>query len=126
MSLTDVKDRSATANKLLEEWWSSHKPGRRRYAKINTYMIIEDRVEEVREVVVHSFTMGDVEDPDLYAAQPLYEWQQSPAGQWVMEHAIEPPVWHRMADNISYGYKYRIIAKLCGPALTEYLLRYPI
>jgi hypothetical protein len=25
--------------------------------------------------------MGDVEDPELYAAQPLYEWQQTEQGQ---------------------------------------------
>ena len=41
------------------------------------YMLIGNRVEEVREVVVHEFILGDVEDPDLYAAQPLYEWEHS-------------------------------------------------
>lgn len=88
------------------------------------YKIVGDRVEEIREVIVHEFTMGDVEDPDLYAAQPLYEWTQSDCGQWVMENAYEEPVWHRMADPMHYGYKYCIRAKLMGPALTEWLLRY--
>jgi len=120
----DSPDRTDAIQQQLETWWSAKIPGRKRYAKINQYMIIEDRVEEVREVVVHSFQMGDVEDPDLYAAQPLWEWQESPAGQWVMEHAIEPPEWHRMADPMSYGYTYRIMAKLSGPALTEFLLRH--
>ena len=87
------------------------------------YMIVGDRVEETKEVVVHEFTMGDVEDPDLYAAQPLYEWQNSDLGKWVMEHAIESPCWHRMADPMSYGYKYSITAKLQGARLTEWLLR---
>lgn len=86
-------------------------------------MIINDQAEEIKEVEVHSFSMGDVEDPDLYAAQPLYEWQESEQGKWVMEHAIEPPCWYRLADPISYGYKYSIRAKLYGPALTEWLLR---
>jgi hypothetical protein len=35
------------------------------------YMQIGDRVEEVKTVVVHEFTMGDVDDPDLYAGEPL-------------------------------------------------------
>jgi hypothetical protein len=88
------------------------------------YMIINDRVEEVREVVVHEFTMGDVEDPDLYAAEPLWKWQQSEAGQWVITHAVETPSWYRIPDQLQYGYKYQIRAKLTGARLTEYLLRH--
>ena len=87
------------------------------------YMIIDDRVEEVREIVVHEFTMGDVEDPDLYAAQPLWEWQQSEEGAWIMAHAVETPSWHRIPDQLQYGYQFQIRAKLSGPRLTEYLLR---
>ena len=79
---------------------------------------------KIKEVVVHTFTMGDVEDPDLYAAQPLHEWEKSDRGQWIMAHAVDTPEWHRMADPISYGYKYEIRAKLTGPALTEWLLRH--
>ena len=88
------------------------------------YMIIDDRVEEVRTIVVHEFTMGDVEDPDLYAAQPLWEWQQSEEGKWIMEHAVETPMWHRATDEYNYGYKYHISAKLSGARLTEWLLRH--
>jgi hypothetical protein len=88
------------------------------------YMIINDRVEEVRDVVVHEFTMGDVEDPDLYAAEPLWKWQQSEAGQWVITHAVETPSWYRIPDQLQYGYKYQIRAKLTGARLTEYLLRH--
>ena len=87
------------------------------------YTVVGDRVEETKEVVVHTFTMGDVEDPDLYAAEPLYQWQQSEIGQWVMEHAIETPCWHRQADPYNHGYQYAITAKLHGARLTEWLLR---
>jgi len=88
------------------------------------YMQIGDRVEEVKTVVVHEFTMGDVDDPDLYAAQPLYEWEHSEQGQWVITHALETPSWYRIPDNLQYGYKYQIRAKLSGARLTEYLLRH--
>ena len=87
------------------------------------YMIINDRVEEVREIIVHEFTMGDVDDPDLYAAQPLWKWQDSEEGQWIMEHAVETPCWYRIPDTLQYGYKFQVRAKLMGARLTEYLLR---
>ena len=88
------------------------------------YIIIDDRVEEVREIVVHEFTIGDVEDPDLYAAHPLWEWQQSEQGAWIMAHAVETPSWYRIPDTLQYGYQFQVRAKLSGPRLTEYLLRY--
>jgi hypothetical protein len=88
------------------------------------YMIVNDRVEEVREVVVHEFTMGDVEDPDLYAAEPLWKWQQSELGAWIMKNAVETPSWHRIPDQLQYGYRFQIRAKLSGARLTEYMLRH--
>jgi hypothetical protein len=100
--------------------WLGEKPIKDTYK----YMIIRDRIEEVRELIVHEFTMGDVEDPDLYAAEPLWEWQQSEQGQWIMENAIETPSWYRIPDTLQYGYKFQVRAKLMGPQLTEYLLRH--
>ena len=88
------------------------------------YMRQGDRVEEIRTITVHEFLMGDVEDPDLYAAEPLIKWERSEQGQWIMANAVETPSWHRMADVAMMGYKYQIRAKLTGPALTEWLLRY--
>jgi hypothetical protein len=44
----------------------------------------------MRQIVFHSFRMGDVEDPEIYAAQPIYEWQQTEHGKWVMEHCADP------------------------------------
>jgi len=88
------------------------------------YTLVGDRVEQTKTVVVHSFSMGDVEDPDLYAAEPLIKWEKSEAGQWVMNNAVETPSWHRMADNQMIGYRYEIRARLRGAALTEWLLRH--
>ena len=65
-----------------------------------------------RDVVVHTIRMGDVEDPDLFVAQPIYEWQESDAGRFVMEHAVEKPYWHRTTDYASYGHRYDIVARL--------------
>jgi len=117
-------DRTSAINQsLANEYFKYHSPYTHRPLR-HKYNVIGDRVEECKEVIVHTFTVGDVDDPDLYAAQPLWEWQESEAGQWVMKNAADTPTWHRMVDTIGYNYKYQIRAKLIGPALTEWLLRH--
>ena len=74
--------------------------------------IIGDRAVRFSDVCVHEFSMGDVEDPALYAAQPLWEWQQSEAGQWVMANAMEQPYWIQSLDHNSWGYTFRVMARL--------------
>ncbi len=88
------------------------------------YNLVHDRIVEVKEVTVHIFDLGDVEDPELYAAQPIYEWQQSESGKWVMDHAVEPPIWHRHLDQAMYGYKYKITARLKAKDYTFWQLKW--
>ncbi len=88
------------------------------------YKIVGDRIEEIREVTVYHFSVGDVDDPDIYAAHPLQQWAQSEQGQWVIKNALEMPMYHHQQDFATMGYKYVIRAKFMGPALTEWLLRY--
>lgn len=88
-------------------------------------MVINDTVHEVHNVVVHKFTMGDVDDPILYAAAPLIEWQNSEAGKWVMEHALETPMWHRQQDAINWGHTFAVTAKLKAKDYSYFLLKYP-
>lgn len=84
----------------------------------------QDVVEKIHKVVVHDFRLGDVDDPDLYAAQPIYEWEKSEAGQWVMANAVETPEWRRANDMSVYGYRYAIVAKLRDKDLTWFKLKY--
>lgn len=84
----------------------------------------QEVVEEIHRVVVHRFTMGDVDDPEIYAAQPLWEWQNSAAGKFVMEHAVNTPEYHRHLDQLLYGYQYVIIAELEKKKLSEFYLRF--
>jgi hypothetical protein len=93
-------------------------------ARIRKRIKADGSIEELHKIVVHSFRLGDVDEPDLYAAEPLWEWENSLKGRWVMEHAIEPPTWHRELDNNIFGYRYRIVAELPGPRATEYYLRW--
>lgn len=119
-----AQDRTPQINQYLADRFYEKQPNRKYGPPVMQYNLIGDRVEEAKRVVVHKFSMGDVDDPDLYAAQPLHEWEQSAAGQWVMQNACETPTWYRVADPTSFGYKYEIHAKLMGPALTEWLLKY--
>ena len=92
--------------------------------KDEEYQIINDRVVRFSDVMVYEFTMGDVEDPDLYAAQPIWEWQESEAGKFVMEHAVESPYWIRQIDHGSYGHQYRIMARLSEQNQTFFKLKF--
>jgi hypothetical protein len=74
--------------------------------------IVDGVAVKFSDILVHTFRLGDVDDPDLYAAQPLWDWQQTPAGKWVMAHAVKPPYWTRRMDYNSYGYQFNIIARL--------------
>jgi hypothetical protein len=119
----NAPDRTSQINQHLADWYFDCHKDRIYRPPVNKYVLVGDRVEEVKTVVVHEFTMGDVEDPDLYAAEPLMAWEKSEQGQWVMKNSCDTPTWHRIADPVSYGYKYRITAKLMGATLTEWLLR---
>ncbi len=64
------------------------------------------------DVLVHTFRLGDVEDPAIYAAGPIYEWQKTDAGRWVMDHSVKEPYWTKRVDYNSYGYECNIFARL--------------
>lgn len=68
--------------------------------------------------------MGDVDDPEIYAAQPLWEWQQTEAGKWVMKNAVETPQWGRSTDYRTYDYLFRVTAKLREQDATFFKLKF--
>jgi len=81
-------------------------------------------VDEIHKIVVHKFDMSDVEDPVLYAAGPIFDWEQSEAGQFVMKHAIDKPTWHKHMDPMFMGYRFVITAELEAKKLSEFYLRW--
>lgn len=87
-------------------------------------MMFDGVAHRIIKLVVHSFTVGDVDDPDLYAAQPLWEWENSEAGAWVMENAIETPMWNRVVDHNTYSIRYAITARLKEVDTTYFLMKY--
>ena len=77
----------------------------------------------MQRLALHQFRMGDVDDVEIYVAQPIYEWQQTPAGRWCMEHATNL---HYLTgfDPTGYGYKITITGDLEDKLATEFLLRW--
>ena len=77
-------------------------------------------------IVLHEFNMGDVEDPYLYAAEPIYQWQQTEKGKWVMEHALDKPVFHCLPNPELYGYRVVISGDLSPKDQTFYFLKWGV
>jgi hypothetical protein len=75
-------------------------------------------------MLLHSFNMGDVEDPYLYAAFPISEWQATEHGKWVMANVTEPPVFHIEPSPETMGYRVAITGKLNPEAETFFRLKY--
>jgi len=82
--------------------------------------------EEAKTIgfVAHTIKMSDVEDPDLFVAQPIHEWQQTEAGKWIMKNSSPKPSWHRIISYDTYGYLYQIKAYLTPKQLTYWKLKY--
>ncbi len=78
------------------------------------------------KVKVHEFTMGDVDDFEIYVAEPLLKWEKSEQGQWVMANASEVPYWTSGWDLNSYGTKVSIIAELKEEDATYFNLKWGI
>ena len=112
------------AQELLEETFNAAHEGEYLHPANQQYIKIGDRVEKVNIVTVFEFTIHDVDDPELYAADPLWNWQHSDQGQWVMKNALETPMWYPMQEPMNYGWRYIVTAKLTGPRMTEWLLKY--
>ena len=87
-------------------------------------MVIGDRAHHIHNTVVYRFRMGDVEDPDLYAAQPIWDWQNTEVGKWVMSKAVEAPMWHKQPNYGSYGWDLAITAKLKDEDYTFWTLKW--
>lgn len=86
--------------------------------------MIDGEMQEIHNVVVHKFDIRDVADPEIYATAPIFDWERSDAGQWILERAIETPAWHRWDDPMSFYTKFAITAKLKDKDYIVWLLKY--
>ena len=76
------------------------------------------------KLVVHEFNMGDVDDPELYAAFPISEFERTDKGVWLHQHSTEQ-MWYNigLCPN-TYGYKCTIWANLNEDDTVYYKLKY--
>ena len=63
------------------------------------------------QVTFHEFSMGDVDDVDIYVAQPIYEWQQTDKGRWVMSN-VRDVKYYTSPDVNTMGYMWSYAATL--------------
>jgi hypothetical protein len=86
--------------------------------------LIGDRAVRFSDVCVHEFSIGDVEDPEIYAAEPIWNWQQTDAGKWIMENAVDKPYYIQGLDYNSWGHRYKIMARLSEQNQTFWSLKW--
>lgn len=77
----------------------------------------------VHKCVVHKFLLGDVDDPEIYAAEPIFSWQQTEVGKWVMKNAIDI-YWVKSLDHNTFGYEYKIVAQFIEKDYVFWNLKY--
>ena len=76
-----------------------------------------------KKLIVHEFYLGDPEDPEVLVAQPLYIWQVSEFGKWVMNNASTQPEWTLETTFERLGYKCIVTAEFEDERITECILR---
>lgn len=76
------------------------------------------------KIVVYKFRLGDVDDPEIHAASPIYNWQQTEQGRWVMQHSNPEPYWTMGFDHSTYGYRIDIVAQFSDVDTTFFQLKY--
>lgn len=79
-------------------------------------------MSQVVEGTVHTFTIGDVDDVEIYMAEPLYQWTNTDAGKFIMQHAVEQPSY--VIGLANYGYLVQVVAKLNSKDFLFYKLKY--
>jgi hypothetical protein len=73
--------------------------------------------------VLHEFRMGDVEDPEIYVAQPLCEWEATEVGEWCHRHATDL-TWHLRGDPSYLGYRVIVTGNISDKDWAFYLLKF--
>lgn len=77
----------------------------------------------MKKIKLKTIQVGDVEDPEIYIAEPIYQWQQTEHGSWAMEHGHNLE-YHRSIDYKAYGNKYVITGEFTDEDYLYYKLRW--
>lgn len=86
--------------------------------------LVDDVPKIIHTVDVLEFAISDVEDPDIWASESFLKWEYSECGKWVMQHALDKPVWHRFFDVSRYSHRYVVRAELYEEDVVYYKLKW--
>ena len=75
------------------------------------------------KVTFHTFGIGDVEDPELYAAWPLCEFMDTEKGQWIRNNCQDPQYVIR-PDPHTYGTRVIVYGEVEDKQAVEWILRW--
>jgi hypothetical protein len=75
------------------------------------------------KITFHTFGMGDVEDPELYAALPLGEFMDTEKGQWIRNNCRDPQYIIR-PDPHTYGIRVIVYGEVEDKQAVEWILRW--
>ena len=75
------------------------------------------------KITFHTFGMGDVEDPELYAALPLGEFMDTEKGQWIRDNCPDPQYVIR-PDPHTYGTRVIVYGEVEDKQAVEWILRW--
>ena len=78
-----------------------------------------------RKVILHSFPVGDVEDPFFYASLPIQEWRATEKGQWCMEHCEGEIYFCSSPDQETFGYHVALQGEMTEQNFTFFKLKWP-
>ena len=86
--------------------------------------MVDGKPVRYSDVMVHEFYVSDVDDLEIYIADPLYKWTQSEAGKWVSSNAIETPYWITWPNVSTFSTKVAVMARLSDADQTYFKLRF--
>ena len=75
-------------------------------------------------IIFHKFLLNDVEDPEIYAAGPIIEWEKSEQGQWCKENSTIPVAYRVVVDHETWGYQVAIYGDLKDQDRTFFKLKW--
>ena len=87
------------------------------------FELVDGKVIEYKKAIVHEFFV-DEEQVVLAANEYLQKWVQSEMGQWVINHAVERPVWYKYDSPSLVGAKIFIVTKFKDKDLTFWQLKW--
>jgi hypothetical protein len=91
----------------------------------NRYNVVGDKIVEVCNITV--FRMSNLDIAQNYhqkIPEIVTQWKATEAGVWVLSKAVEPPVWHRFTEPVTYTENFAITARLIASDVTFWKLKW--